>query len=68
MRCGVILHAPIGGGKTTTASTVAERARSSGAAVYLCRDDRVAEVAALLMGKAERSSPSRLGTSTPSSA
>ncbi len=30
MRCAVILHAPIGGGKTTTARAAAERARADG--------------------------------------
>lgn len=43
MRCAVILHAPIGGGKTTTAATVAERARGDGLKVAGVLSRRVPE-------------------------
>ncbi len=43
MRCAVILHAPIGGGKTTTARTVAERALAEGLKVMGILSLRVIE-------------------------
>jgi len=43
MHCAVILHAPIGGGKTTTAATVAERVKADGLKVAGVLSRRVLE-------------------------
>jgi nucleoside-triphosphatase THEP1 len=43
MRCAVILYGPIGGGKTTTAFAIAERARSEGLKVMGVLSRRVIE-------------------------
>jgi nucleoside-triphosphatase THEP1 len=43
MRCAVILHAPIGGGKTRTAEAAAERARADGIRVMGILSRRVLE-------------------------
>ena len=43
MRCAVILYGPIGGGKTTTAFTIAERARNEGLKVMGVLSRRVIE-------------------------